>query len=50
MYFYGFLHRKILEILQFLQYTKIYETMEKSLCVISHYNYETVNPGDFLWG
>ena len=28
MYFYGFLLRKILEILQFFQYTKIYETMK----------------------
>ena len=28
MYFYGFLLRKILEILQFFQYTKIYEAME----------------------
>ena len=28
MYFYGFLLPKILEILQFFQYTKIYEAME----------------------
>ena len=42
MYFYGFLLRKILEILQFFQYTKIYEAMENvgialfyRICVIA---------------
>ena len=34
MYFYGFLLRKILKILQFFQYTKIYEAMENDGIVL----------------
>ena len=55
---YGSLLRKILEILKYFQYAKIYETM-KNVCiesflqnwsVSSYNNYEIVNSEDFMWG
>ena len=55
---YGSLLRKILEILKYFQYTKIYETMEnvciksflQNWSVSSYNNYEIVNSEDFMWG
>ena len=55
MYFYRFLLRKILEILQYFQYIKIYKAMDSvgiglfyRICVfVANNNYEIVNPGDF---
>ena len=55
---YGSLLRKILEILKYFQYAKIYETMEnvcidsflQNWSVSSYNNYEIVNSEDFMWG